>query len=124
MEINEITQAIIGAAIKVHTAFGPGMLESAYEKCTAHELRRVGFEVEQQVTLPLKYEDIIVDAGYRLDIRVARLVVVEIKAVEKLLPVHQAQVLSYLRLSGLHYGLLINFNVVRLVDGVKRLILT
>jgi len=124
MEVNTITHSIIGAAIKVHTTLGPGMLESAYEKCLAHEIRASGLQVECQITLPLIYEGVPINAGYRLDLRVADLVIVEIKAVDKLLPVHRAQLLSYLRASGLPVGLLINFNVVRLADGIKRLILT
>jgi GxxExxY protein len=123
MEINAITQAIIGCAIRVHTSFGPGLLESAYEKCLCHELASMGFAVERQVVLPLVYEGLTIDGAYRLDLRVAHSVIVEIKCVERILPVHKAQLLSYLKLSGLHVGLIINFNVVRLVDGVKRLIL-
>jgi GxxExxY protein len=122
MEINAITEAIIGCAIKVHTWFGPGLLESAYEKCLCHELANMGFFVERQVVLPLIYGGITIDAGYRLDLRVAHSVVVEVKCVDRILPVHKAQLLSYLRLSGLRVGLIINFNVVRLVDGIKRLI--
>ena len=122
-ELNELSHAIIGCAIKVHASIGPGLLESAYEKCLAYELVRAGYLVERQVILPLMYEGFLIDAGYRLDLRVDNKVIVEIKAVEKVLPVHHAQLLSYMKLSGLHLGLLINFNVVRLVDGVKRFIM-
>lgn len=123
MLINEITEAIIRSAIKVHSVLGPGLLESAYHGCLAWELHQLGFKIETQVTLPLVYEGIKIDAGYRIDLLVEELVIVEVKAVEKLLPVHQAQVLSYLKLSGIRVGLLINFNVKYLVDGIKRLIL-
>jgi GxxExxY protein len=122
-ELNELTHAIIGCAIKVHTAIGPGLLESAYEKCLTYELVQAGYVVERQVILPLVYDGLLIDAGYRLDLRVDNKVIVEVKAVDKVLPVHHAQLLSYMKLSGLHLALLINFNVVRLVDGVKRFIL-
>jgi GxxExxY protein len=122
-EINQITEGIIGGAIKVHALFGPGMLESAYEKCLVHELFKLKLHVERQVVLPLIYDGIVIDAGYRLDLRVENTVIVEVKAIEKILPIHKAQLLSYLRLTGLHVGLLINFNVYRLIDGVTRMML-
>jgi GxxExxY protein len=122
-EINTITEAVVTSAIKVHRAFGPGILESAYEKCLVHELFKLGLVVERQVVLPLIYDGVVIDAGYRLDLLVAKTVIVEIKAIEALLPIHRAQLLCYLRLTGLRVGLLINFNVYRLVDGIKRVIL-
>jgi len=122
-ELNAVSHAIIGCAIKVHTEIGPGLLESAYEKCLAYELTQSGFLVERQVVLPLTYAGMLIDAGYRLDLRVDGKVIVEIKAVDKVLAVHHAQLLSYMKLSRSHLGLLINFNVLRLVDGVKRFIL-
>ena len=121
MELNEITGQLIDAAMKVHTALGPGLLESAYEACLAYELRQRGLRVETQVTLPVKYEGVDLDAGYRLDLLIESRVIVELKAVEKMTPLHEAQLLSYLKLSGCKVGLLINFNVERLKDGIKRM---
>jgi GxxExxY protein len=123
MDVNTITHEIIGAAIEVHSAFGPGMLESAYEKCLVYELAERGFFVESQVVLPLKYKQITIDAGYRLDVRVERQVVVEVKAIDQVHPVHKAQLLCYMRLSGCKVGLLLNFNELRLVNGITRMIL-
>jgi len=121
MEINEITGQIVDAAIKVHTNLGPGLLESAYEACLAYELRKRGLHVGTQVPLPITYENVQLDAGYRLDLLVDSRVIVELKSVEKMIPLYDAQLLSYLKLSGNKIGLLINFNVVRLKDGIKRL---
>ena len=120
--INEITQEVISAAIEVHRNLGPGLLESAYEACLAFELRDRGLYVECQKPLPIVYRDINVEVGYRLDLVVEKAVVVELKSVEKLEPIHQAQVLSYLKLSGHRVGLLINFNVRMLKHGIKRFI--
>lgn len=120
MDINKVSGAIVDASIKIHSALGPGLLESAYEACLAHELRLRGFHVASQVPLPIRYDGIVVDAGYRVDLLVEELVLVELKSVEALLPVHQAQVMTYLRLSGLTLGLLINFNTVLLKHGIKR----
>lgn len=122
MEINQITGQIIDAAIKVHTILGPGLLESAYEVCLAHELRQRGLNVQTQVILPIEYEGLQLDAGYRIDLLVEDTVIVELKAVEKMLPLYEAQLLSYLRLRDLEVGLLINFNVVKLKNGLKRLV--
>lgn len=118
-----ITESIIAAAIEVHRHLGPGLLESAYEACFAHELMSRGVEFQRQLELPIEYKGLRLDAGYRLDIVIARAVVVEIKAVDALTAVHEAQLLTYLRLSGLRVGLLINFNVPMLRDGVKRRVL-
>ena len=120
--INEITQEVISAAIEVHRNLGPGLLESAYEACLAYELRDRGLAVEQQIPLPIIYRDVAVEVGYRFDLLVEGAVVVELKSVEKLEPIHQAQVLSYLKLSGHRVGLLINFNVRMLKHGIKRFI--
>jgi len=122
MEINEITGQIIDAAIKVHSALGPGLLESAYEICLAHELRKRGLNVQTQVMLPIEYDGIQLDAGYRIDLLVEKVVIVELKAVEKMNPIFEAQILSYLKLSNLQVGLLINFHVPRLKDGLKRIV--
>jgi GxxExxY protein len=120
MEVNDVTGQIIDAAIKVHSTLGPGLLESAYEACLAHELRKRGIRVETQVTLPIEYDGIRLDAGYRIDLLVEGVVIVELKSVEKMNPIFEAQILSYLKLSHLHVGLLINFNVLHLKDGLKR----
>jgi GxxExxY protein len=121
--INDISSAIIGAAIEVHRTLGPGLLESAYEQALAHEfsLRQIAFE--RQKPLPVDYKGIRLDCGYRLDFVVAQMVVVEIKAIEVLLPIHQAQLLSYLKLGGWKLGLLINFHAPLLRDGIKRIAL-
>jgi GxxExxY protein len=122
-ELNRLTEKIIGAAIEVHRHLGPGLLESAYETCLVYELELLGLAVERQKALPLVYKDIRLDQGYRLDLLVAQQVVVELKVVEQLTPVHEAQVLSYLRFSGCQVGLLINFNVKLLKDGLRRFIM-
>ena len=121
-KINKITENIIGAAIAVHRALGPGLLESAYEACLAYELVDRRMSVERQKALPVVYRGVNVDCGYRIDLLVEREVIVELKAVEKLDPIHQAQLLSYLKLSGCKVGLLINFNVKILKSGIRRFI--
>jgi GxxExxY protein len=118
----KLTEGIIGAAIAVHRELGPGLLESAYEACLAFELADRGFEVERQKELPLAYRGVRIDCGYRLDLVVNGTVVLELKSVEDLKPLHEAQLLSYLKLSGYPVGLLINFNVRLLTQGVKRLV--
>jgi GxxExxY protein len=120
--VNRITGNIVSAAMKVHSHLGPGLLESAYEACLAHELRNQGLGVAQQVGLPVIYDGERIDLGYRIDMIVEDLVIVEIKSVEAMNPVHQAQLLSYLRLSGRNVGLLINFHVAHLRDGIKRMV--
>ena len=122
-ELNRITSIIIGAAIEVHRALGPGLLESAYESCMVFEIAdRYGLTVEQQKPLQVIYRGVRLDCGYRLDLFVSDLVIVELKSVDKLLPIHEAQMLSYLKLSGSKVGLLINFNVKVLMDGIKRVV--
>lgn len=120
MEINEITGEIVDAAIKVHSALGPGLLESVYEKCVLYELHWRGLDARRQVELPIRYGDIQIESGLIMDLLVMDRVIVELKAVEELLPIHEAQLISYLRLSDKRVGLLINFNVVHLKDGIKR----
>ena len=122
MDINEITGIIVDRAMKVHSALGPGLLESAYRRCLIHELQKNYLTVESEISLPIVYDGLKINAAYRIDIRVEKKVLVEIKAVEKVLPVHYAQLLSYLQLSGIRIGLLINFNVVHLKEGIKRMI--
>lgn len=122
MRTNEITGIIVDSAIKVHSALGPGLLESAYEACLARELLKRGLRVRRQVELPVLYDGERIDIGYRLDLLVEDAVIVEVKTIEQFAPIHKAQVLTYLRLTGLHCGVLINFNVVHLRDGIKRII--
>jgi len=119
---NELSKKIIGLAIKVHRNLGPGLLESAYEECLYYELKKSGLFVEQQKPMPLIYDEVKMDIGYRLDLLVENKVVIEIKAVEALNDVHLAQVLTYLKLSECKLGLLINFNVALLKDGIKRVV--
>jgi len=119
---NKLTEAIIGAAIEVHRVLGPGLLESAYEECLCHELSLRGLRFRRQVPLPVVYKGIRLDCGYHMDILVEDSVVLELKAVDQLLPVHQAQLLTYLKLSGHKIGLLMNFNAVALRNGLKRLV--
>lgn len=123
METNRVTGTVIGAAIEVHRALGPGLLESAYEECLCRELSLRKIPFERQRSLPVKYKGVALDCGYRLDLLVADQVVVEVKAVEKLLPIHEAQLLTYLRLGGWKVGLLLNFNVPVLKQGIRRLVL-
>ena len=121
-ELNKITEIIIGAAMAVHRELGPGLLESAYEACLAYELVEREMGVERQKALPVRYRGVNVDCGYRIDLLVEGKVVVELKAVERLEAIHHAQLLSYLKLSGCKVGLLINFNVKVLKDGIRRLV--
>jgi len=122
MELNAISGAIVDSAIKVHSALGPGLLESAYEACLKHELATRGLKCASQVAMPVLYAGVEIEVGYRIDLLVEDLIIVEMKAVEKLLAIHEAQVLTYLKLSGKRVGLLMNFNVRFLKDGLKRLI--
>ena len=119
---NEIARIILDKAIKVHRTTGPGLLESAYQECLCYELRKAGLLVEKQKMLPLVYDDIKMDAGYRIDLIVNNKVIIELKSVESILPVHVAQVITYLKLSGCKLGILINFNVALLKDGFKRIV--
>ncbi|GAB4497375.1 MAG: GxxExxY protein [Anaerolineales bacterium] len=120
MDIDSLTETIIGAAIEVHRALGPGLLESAYEECLCRELELRGISFERQRSIPLEYKGIHLKYGYRLDLLVDDRVVVEIKAVENLLPIHEAQLITYLKMGGWAVGLLINFNVTMLVQGLRR----
>lgn len=121
-DINQITNRIIGAAIKVHTELGPGLLESAYQECLFYELREEGHKVEKEKAMPLIYNDVQMDCGYRVDLFVEDQVIVELKAVKSIEDIHVAQLLTYLKLSNCKIGLLLNFNVFRLKDGITRLI--
>jgi GxxExxY protein len=123
VNVNQITDSVIGAAIEVHRTLGPGLLESAYETCLEYEMLRRGIPHERQKAIPIRYRGIAVESAYRVDFLVGGLVIVELKAVERLDHIHTAQVLTYLRLSGCRIGLLINFNVPLLLNGIRRLIL-
>jgi GxxExxY protein len=123
MDLNEITYQIIGCAYKVHSNLGPGLLESTYEICLEYELRKSGLDVAKQVALPVIYDEIKLEAGYRIDLIVNNVVIIEIKSVDGLAPIHTAQVLTYLKLADKKLGLLINFNETDLKKGIKRLVL-
>ncbi len=120
MKKEELTREIIAAAMRVHSELGPGLLESAYEACLFHELLKQGFKVERQKPVPIHYDGILIDCGYRVDLLVNDEIIIELKAVERVLPIHHAQIISYLKLAGKEIGLLINFNVVHLREGITR----
>jgi len=120
--VNQVSGAIVSSAMRVHSLLGPGLLESAYQACLAHELRKRGLAVASQVGLPVVYDDEKIELGYRIDLVAETLVIVEVKCVEAIHPVHQAQLMSYMRLSGIGVGLLINFHVAQLRDGIKRMV--
>ncbi len=122
MTENEITEIIIGCAIKVHKSLGPGLLESAYKECMDYELRKTILEIERQKPLPLMYEEVKLDCGYRLDFMANKKVIIEVKSIEALNDIHLAQILTYLRLSECKVGLLIYFNVLKLTNGLKRVV--
>lgn len=122
MSDNQITEKIIGCAIKVHKALGPGLLESSYQECLAYELMKCGFFVEKEKPLPLKYEDVTLDCGYRVDLFVEKRIIVETKSVSELRPIDLAQALTYLKLANVKIGLIINFNEILLTDGLKRVV--
>ena len=120
MNINQITEKIIGCAIEVHKELGPGLLESAYEECLFYELQQAGLNAERQVPVPVIYKEIKLDCGYRQDILVEKKVVIELKTVDAIIPVHEAQILTYMKFAKKEIGLLINFNVTLLKNGIKR----
>lgn len=121
MHLEDGTNHIIAAAIEVHRVLGPGLLETAYEECLCHELKLRGIKFERQKSLPVEYKGKILDCSYRLDIVIQDQIILELKCVEKILPIHEAQLLTYLRLSGKKTGLILNFNTTLLKDGIKRL---
>ena len=122
-EHDDLTEKIIGAAIEVHRTLGPGLLESTYRQCLGYELSRAQIRFQMEVPLPVRYKDVLLDCGYRIDLLVSGDLIVEIKSVETLLPIHQAQILTYMRLAKIPIGLLINFNVTKLQNGIKRFVL-
>ncbi len=121
-QLNQISYRVIGLGMQVHRELGPGLLESAYEECLVYELRAAGFGIDQQKPCPVRYRGVVLECGYRIDIVVADALIVEVKAVQELLPVHRAQILTYMKLDQKPLGLLINFNVPILKDGIERLI--
>ena len=123
MEFDELSQKMIGRAIEVHRNLGPGLLESTYRQCLACELSHAGIPFQMEVPLPVRYKEVLFDCGYRIDLLVSGDLIVEIKCVETLLPIHQAQILTYMRLSKIPVGLIINFNVTKLQNGIKRFVL-
>ncbi|HSX26759.1 MAG TPA: GxxExxY protein [Chlamydiales bacterium] len=122
--LNHLASSIVGAAIKVHRVLGPGLLESSYEACLAYEISKLGYKVERQKPLPLIYEEVQLECGYRVDLLIENKIVVEVKAVSNLIPIHESQLLSYLKQSKCTLGLLLNFNVRLMRDGIKRMILS
>ena len=123
MMFDELSRSVIGCAIEVHRTLGPGLLESTYRQCLAYELSHSGISFQMEVPLPVRYKDTLLDCGYRIDLLVSGDLIVEVKAVETLLPIHQAQILTYMRLAKIPVGLLINFNVLKLQNGIKRFVL-
>ena len=123
MKFDELSNRIIGCALEVHRNLGPGLLESTYEQCLAYELNLVGIPFKQQVSLPVKYKGVQIDCGYRVDLLVDEKVIVELKSVERVMPIHQAQILTYMKLAEIKIGLLLNFKVSYLKEGIKRFVL-
>ena len=123
MEFDELSNKVIGCALEVHRELGPGLLESTYEQCLAHELMLKGVDFELQHPLPVRYKGVHLDCGYRIDVLIEEKLIVELKSVEHIKPIHEAQLLTYMRLAGIGVGLLINFNVKKLKDGIERFVL-
>lgn len=122
-ELNDVSYTIIGCAYKVHSELGPGLLESTYEVCLEYELLKAGLNVERQKVLPVVYENIKLEAGYRIDLLVNKKIIIELKSVDQIAPIHKAQVMTYLKLSGLKLGLLLNFNTLDMKQGINRVIM-
>ena len=123
MEFDELSRSVIGCAIEVHRTLGPGLLESTYRQCLAYEFSQTQIPFQMELALPVRYKDVLLDCGYRIDLVVSGDLIVEVKCVETLLPIHQAQILTYMRLTKIPIGLLINFNVTKLQNGIKRFVL-
>ena len=123
MEFDELSNKVIGCALEVHRNLGPGLLESTYEQCLAYEMKTAGMAFKLQHALPVEYKNIKLDCGYRIDMLVDNSIIIELKSVDKILPIHQAQLLTYMKLADISIGLLINFNVKYLKDGIKRMVL-
>lgn len=123
MEFDDLSNRVIGCAIEAHRHLGPGLLESAYEQCLAHELSRNNIAFQLQLAQPVRYKDVLLDCGYRIDILIENQLIIELKSVEKLLGIHEAQLLTYMKLAEMKLGLLMNFNVSKLKEGIKRFVL-
>ena len=123
MEFDELSRSVIGCALEVHRTLGPGLFESTYRQCLAYELSQARISFQMEAPLPVRYKEILLDCGYRIDLMVNGSLIVEIKSVETLLPIHQAQILTYMRLTNVPLGLLINFNVTKLQNAIKRFVL-
>jgi GxxExxY protein len=123
VKYEKLTEPVVQAAIEVHRNLGPGLLESTYEQCLAYELKQKGIDIKSQHGLPVRYKDIKLDCGYRIDVFVEDNLIVELKSVDRILPIHEAQILTYMKLAKVKVGLLINFNVLRVKDGIKRFVL-
>ena len=123
MEFDDLSNRVIGCAIEVHRQLGPGLLESAYEQCLAHELSRNNIAFQLQLAQPVQYREVLLDCGYRIDVLVENQLIIELKSVEKLLGIHEAQLLTYMKLAEIRVGLLMNFNVTKLKEGIKRIVL-
>jgi GxxExxY protein len=123
MEFDDLSNRVIGCATEVHRHLGPGLLESAYEQCLAHELSRNNIAFQLQLAQPVQYKDVLLDCGYRIDVLVENQLIIELKSVEKLLGIHEAQLMTYMKLAEIKIGLLMNFNVTKLKDGIKRFVL-
>ena len=123
MEFDELSNKVIGCALEVHKALGPGLMESVYEKCLSYELAKAGLKYETQKAMPVNYKGIKIDCGFRIDILVEGRLIVELKSVDKVLPIHQTQILTYMKLAGVSTGLLLNFNFTKLKDGIQRFVL-
>jgi GxxExxY protein len=123
MEFDELSKKVIGCALEVHKGLGPGLLESTYEKCLSRELTNAGLKHYVQKEVPVEYKGVILECGYRIDLLVENNIIVELKSVDMVLPIHEAQLLTYMKLAGIKIGLLMNFNVKRLKDGIKRFVL-
>jgi len=119
---NQLSEKVIGMCIEIHRSLGPGLLESTYEECLCYELSKAGLVFERQKPIPVKYKEVNLDCGYRIDILVEKNLLIELKSVERILPIHEAQILTYMKLSDIHLGLLINFNVTILTKGIKRFV--
>jgi len=120
--VNALSHRVIGCAMKVHSALGPGLLESTYEACLEHELQKANIPLKRQMALPVHYDGVLIDCGYRVDLLIEDQIILELKSIDRLAPIHEAQLLTYLKLANLNLGLLINFNVLHLRNGIKRIV--
>ena len=123
MEFDKLSRKVIGLSIEVHRELGPGLLENTYKQCLAYELSQAGINFQMEVELPVKYKNVLISCGYRIDLLIENNLIIELKSVDKIIPIHEAQLLTYMKLSGIKVGLLMNFNEIVLKDGIKRFVL-